>query len=87
MSARIREIAAMPTVHNNVHESVYRSYHILAYVEDLLRRGTPGDVVRDLLDEIKAMGEEHDRSLKTPSPSDVLNKAMNNAIARNFTGQ
>lgn len=34
---------------NGVHESLLRSWRILAEVKSLLTRGTPGDVVLDLI--------------------------------------
>jgi hypothetical protein len=40
----IKEIKEMPTVVDDVHESVYRSYHILQFVrEHLCRLKLPGD--------------------------------------------
>lgn len=49
--AHIRE---MPTVVNEVHESVYRSWHILHYVEWLLERETPNDVILALIRDMEA---------------------------------
>ena len=33
---KLEEIKKMPTVIDNVHESCYRSYHILRYMKDIL---------------------------------------------------
>ena len=52
---RLSQIAHASTVHNNVHESVFRSYQVLALVRELLEKGTPGDVVLGLLGEIDRM--------------------------------
>jgi hypothetical protein len=41
------EIGKQPTTVNRMHESIFRAYAILDLVRDLLRRGTPGDVVLD----------------------------------------
>lgn len=49
----ILDIMNMPTVINNVHESAYRSYHILSFVKGLLERGTPPAVVVDLLTQLQ----------------------------------
>lgn len=60
----LRGVLNMPTVMdtkdvpNNakgIHESVFRSYHIVEYVRELLERGVPGDVVLDIL---KSLQEE-----------------------------
>ena len=50
---RIREIAAMPTEYNRIHESCFRSWNIVDEVLKLLGRGVPGDVVRELILEMK----------------------------------
>ena len=33
---KLEEIKKMPTVIENIHESCYRSYHILRYMKDIL---------------------------------------------------
>lgn len=48
----ILEIAAMPTSVDKVHESIYRSYHILVKARELLKAGTPPNVVASLIDEM-----------------------------------
>lgn len=47
------EIATLPTVIDRMHESLYRAYGVLDLVKDLLKRGTPGDVVLDLITAIE----------------------------------
>lgn len=49
----ILNIVNEPTTVNDIHESVYRSYHILNLVEDLLGRGVPSDVILELLRELR----------------------------------
>lgn len=56
------EIAALPTVlipglygGAGVHESVLRTFQAHHKVVDYLRRGVPGDVVLELLDELDLM--------------------------------
>ena len=45
----ILDIAKIPTVRNNVHESLYRSYHALDKVKELLEAGTPGHVILEII--------------------------------------
>lgn len=52
---RLSDIAKIPTTVNKVHESVYRSYHILNKVADLLHKGTPAQVVLELIAEMQDM--------------------------------
>lgn len=62
----IREIAKLPTVIDGVHESCFRSYHILRYVESLLEQGTPPTVSLQLLRELCAFDStEVERTKKT----------------------
>lgn len=60
----IQEIATMPTAIDNVHESVYRSYHILKYVEALLARNTPPAVALQLLRELQGFEPIETRRLR-----------------------
>ena len=41
----IDSIRAMPTVIENNHESLYRSYNILAFVKEWCRRGVPSQII------------------------------------------
>ena len=59
---KISEIAKYPTCidrdgfspgSTGAHESVLRSYHIVRKVKDLLQRGTPTDVVLELIEEME----------------------------------
>lgn len=46
-------VMQMPTVQANFHESTMRSYHILAYMKSLLQRGTPPDVVLEIIESLE----------------------------------
>ena len=48
----LSKLASMPTVLNNMHESLFRSYHALRKIKELLAKGTPGDVVLAIISEI-----------------------------------
>lgn len=48
------EIAKMPTVINQTHESVLRSYHILQKVKDYLQTEVPYKVILDIVDELES---------------------------------
>lgn len=52
---RLLDLQKEPTMIEHTHESLYRSYHILLTVEELLRRNVPNDVILDLLDEIRKL--------------------------------
>lgn len=43
-------IKKLPTVKNNVHESIYKSYHVLNQVKDMLDRGDSKETVLDFID-------------------------------------
>jgi hypothetical protein len=55
MSYQITKIANFPTTIDKVHESVYRSYQILLLVERLLLEGTPGEVVTEIISELRTL--------------------------------
>jgi hypothetical protein len=40
---------AMPTVRGDVHESVYRAYHVLDYVQRMISRGDSLDTIDEFL--------------------------------------
>ena len=46
---RFADIKSMPTVRNNEHESLYRSFHILNLAVEYLERGTPPAVVLEVI--------------------------------------
>ena len=48
----VLDIAQMPTVINNNHESLYRCYHTLDKVKGLLEIGTPPDVILEIIETI-----------------------------------
>ena len=54
----IKEIRSYPTVHENIHESIFRSYHILEKVKELLEKKTSGDIVLELINEMEEPEEE-----------------------------
>jgi len=41
----LKQIKSMPTVRDNVHESVYRSYQILEKVKEMLLRGDSKETI------------------------------------------
>lgn len=52
----IIEIRNMPrsmTCSGGTHESVFRAYHIVEKLRDLLKRNVPADVLLELLDEME----------------------------------
>ena len=49
----ILQVLEYPTVVDNNHESVYRSYQVLELAEDLLERYTPPDVVLFIIRELR----------------------------------
>lgn len=63
---RFSQLAAMPTVLDNKHESLYRSYHTLQLVKDLLEKGTPSEVVLGIIGEIENL-----QSPKTGSATNI----------------
>lgn len=44
-SRKIAEILSFPTVINKNHESLYRSYHILSYVLEMVKRGDSKETI------------------------------------------
>lgn len=59
---RLRDLEQFPTVLNTetvapqrIHESVFRCWHILNRVDELLEAGTPGPVLLDLLREMREL--------------------------------
>ena len=64
---KLLDILSEPTVYNNVHESIYRSWHILNAVEWLLERNTPPEVVLSIVRELRA----HEAAGPIPEPYDV----------------
>jgi len=51
----LKQIKSMPTVRDNVHESVYRSYQILEKVKEMLSRG---DSKETIIETIKYLEED-----------------------------
>jgi len=50
---RFSQLASMPTVLDKRHESLYRSYHTLLLVKELLEKGTPSEVVLGIIGEVE----------------------------------
>jgi len=46
----IDTIATLPTILGNTHESVLRSYNVLQYVTELLKRGDSRETILELLE-------------------------------------
>lgn len=46
---QISDILKQPTSIGKNHESLYRSYHILEYVEHLLKENTPPSVILEII--------------------------------------
>lgn len=51
---KIKEIIEMPTVVDNVHESVFRAYHTLYYVKTMVERGDSKETIIDFIDFIRS---------------------------------
>jgi hypothetical protein len=56
--SRLQAIADRPTVVNRVHESVYRNWLILDYIEWLLAHNTPPDVVLSIVRDLRALAHK-----------------------------
>lgn len=63
-----KRIQRMPTVIDNVHESVYRSYHILETVLEMLRRGDSSETVLDVAEFLNEYPvETESKGMKEPN--------------------
>jgi hypothetical protein len=54
----IAQIRAKPTVMDDagkIHESVFRSFHIVSKIKNFLQRGVPTDVILELIDEMEGL--------------------------------
>ena len=49
----IGEIAKKPTSYNNIHESVFRSYHLLDYVITMVERGDSKETIFEMVEFLK----------------------------------
>jgi hypothetical protein len=57
-------INAMPTTHDDsgkIHESIFRSYHILNYVLEMVNRGDSKETINDVVAFLQASEEEKTR--------------------------
>ena len=59
---RLFEIMQLPEVitrgGDQIHESVFRSHHLLKQVKDWLRYDVPPNVILQLIEEVEIAGEE-----------------------------
>lgn len=55
---KIAEILKLPVVIDNIHESVYRVYHILEKVKEYLSMGYDKDIILNLIDEMEYKEKE-----------------------------
>jgi len=49
----LEDIMLMPTVNDKVHESIFRSYHILEYVLIMVERGDSKDTIMEVVKLLK----------------------------------
>ncbi len=54
---KLFEIVNFPTVVENNHESVLRSYHILQKVKYYLKEEVPSKIILELIDELESFNE------------------------------
>jgi hypothetical protein len=67
---KMNEILQMPTVVDNVHESIFRSYHILGYVVKLINRQDSKETILEIVDFLNGWpGEE----VKINQKGEVIN--------------
>jgi hypothetical protein len=76
----LKEIAEMPTVVANVHESCYRASALL---QEMLTAGVPGLIVVRLINEIEDAGNQwaFDREHRVDSADDIPNPAAQKKMA------
>lgn len=68
----IQELMRCATCVGTVHESCFRAYHTLRFVEHLLERGTPSDVVLELLRDINTFPPINtDSGVRLPDAKDL----------------
>lgn len=58
----LNEIMKFPTVYNNTHESVYRSYQILEYVKWMLEQNMPAPVILGIIQSLQEAGKDKETS-------------------------
>lgn len=46
---KLGEIKELPTIYSNVHESIYKSYHTLQLVKELLNRGDSNATIKEII--------------------------------------
>lgn len=49
----IERILSQPTVYENVHESIFRSYHILDKVMEMIERGDSKESIKEIVAYLK----------------------------------
>lgn len=50
MANNLIEISKYPTVHERVHESIFRSYHILNKVKEMISRGDSQQTISEAIE-------------------------------------
>lgn len=48
----LRTVAEMPRVRNNMHESLFRSYHVLGLVKEMLQDGVPPKTILMIIESL-----------------------------------
>jgi len=59
---KFSEICKMPSVRNNVHESVYRSYQILERVKEYLAKGYSAEMILEMIETMETVYEPEERN-------------------------
>lgn len=67
LNLNLHKIVEIPTVVDNNHESLYRSYHTLQLVITLLEKGTPSEVVLAILRETEDLAHYVEQANKACS--------------------
>lgn len=62
MQNTLSEIKKLPTSIDKVHESCYRSYHILAYVLTMVERGDNKETILDVVNHLQKDGISEERT-------------------------
>jgi len=58
---QIETIINQPKIRNNVHESVYRSYHIIEYIKEMIKRGDSKETMLEIIEFMENFyPEDHD---------------------------
>jgi hypothetical protein len=69
--SKIHAIKNMPTVYNNTHESIYRSYHTLALVCEMLGRGDSSESIKEVIAAIEFQDKDQCSPIVPPQSISV----------------